>query len=48
MKINEKYIETLKQIDNWTTVSNWAIKVGELYPDLLEKANYSRQNFPAL
>ena len=48
MKINEKYIETLKQIDNWTTVSDWAIKVGELYADLLDTANYSRQNYPAL
>lgn len=44
MKINEKYIEALKQIDDWTTVSNWAIKVGELYPDLLEKANKEAAN----
>lgn len=44
MKIHEKYIEALKQIDDWTTVSNWAIKVGELYPDLLEKANKEAAN----
>lgn len=44
MKINEKYIEALKQIDGWTTVSNWAVKVGELYPELLEKANQEAAN----
>lgn len=31
-------------INDWTTVSNWAIKVGELYPDLLEKANKEAAN----
>ena len=30
MRINEKYIEALRLIDDWTTVSNWAIKVGEM------------------
>jgi hypothetical protein len=44
MKINEKYIEALKAINDWTTVSNWAIKVGEMYPDLLEKANKEAAN----
>jgi hypothetical protein len=38
MKIKEKYVEALKQIDDWVKVSDWAIKVGEVYPDLLEKA----------
>lgn len=38
-RISEKYLEALRQINDWTTVSEWAIKVGEMYPDLLEKAN---------
>ena len=37
--ISEKYLQALRNINDWTTVSDWAIKVGELYPDLLEKAN---------
>lgn len=44
MKINEKYIEALKQINDWTTVSDWAIKVGNVYPDLLDKANKEAAN----
>ncbi|MBM4253842.1 MAG: HNH endonuclease [Deltaproteobacteria bacterium] len=44
MKINEKYIEALREINDWTTVANWAIKVGELYPDLLAKANKEAAN----
>lgn len=36
--ITEKYLEALKKIDGWATVSDWAMKVGELYPDLLAKA----------
>lgn len=44
VKIHEKYIEALKNIDGWTIVSFWAIKVGEMYPDLLEKANYEAAN----
>lgn len=38
-KISEKYLETLRSINEWTTVSDWAIKFGDQYPDLLEKAN---------
>jgi hypothetical protein len=44
MKISEKYIKALKTINDWTTVSKWAIKVGEMYPDLLEKANKEAAN----
>ncbi len=36
--ITEKYLGALIKIEGWTTVSDWAIKVGELYPDLLAKA----------
>lgn len=44
MKITEKYLEALKQIDDWTQVSDWAVKVGELYPDLLAKAELEAAN----
>ena len=38
MNITEKYLEALKPLTDWVIVSEWAIKVGELYPDILEKA----------
>lgn len=44
MKIHEKYIEVLKTFDDFVTVSEWAIKVGKIYPDLLEKANKEAEN----
>ena len=44
MKIREKYLEALKQIDSWVIVSEWANKVGELYPDLLAKAEEEAAN----
>ena len=42
--MNERYLEALKHIDGWTTVSEWAIKFGELFPELLEKANREAVN----
>ena len=39
MKISEKYYAALQDIGGWTTVSEWATRVGELYPDLLAKAD---------
>jgi hypothetical protein len=39
MKIYDKYIEALKTFNDFVTVSEWALRVGELYPDLLEKAD---------
>ncbi len=36
--ITEKYLEALKAIGDWVIVSDWAKKVGELYPEILEKA----------
>jgi hypothetical protein len=39
MKIHEKYLEALKTFEDYVTVSEWAEKVGVMYPDLLEKAN---------
>ncbi len=44
MNITEQYLEALKSIDGWTIVSEWAQKVGEFYPDLLEKANEEAKN----
>ena len=35
----QKYLEALKTFDDWVIVSEWAIKVGEIYPDLLTEAN---------
>jgi len=34
-----KYLEALKTFDDWVTVSEWAQRFCELYPDLLDKAN---------
>lgn len=34
-----KYLEALKSLGDWTIVSDWAQRFGEIYPDLLEKAN---------
>lgn len=44
MKIHEKYLEALKTFNGYIIVSDWAIKVGEYYPDLLEKANKEALN----
>lgn len=39
MTKSQKYLEALKTFDEWITVSEWAVKVGELYPAILEEAN---------
>lgn len=44
MKINEKYLVAIKTLDDYITVSEWAIEVGESYPELLEKANKEAKN----
>ncbi|MCU7919075.1 MAG: HNH endonuclease [Candidatus Thiodiazotropha sp. (ex Epidulcina cf. delphinae)] len=44
MNITEQYLKALKTIEDWVTVSEWAVKVGELYPDLQEKANEEAKN----
>ncbi len=44
MNIREKYLHALKEINDWVSVSDWAVKVGELYPDLLEKADEEAKN----
>jgi len=37
--ISESYLEALTAINDWTTVSDWALKVGEMFPEILDKAN---------
>lgn len=39
-----KYLEALKTFDDWVIVSEWAQRFGELYPELLEKANLEAEN----
>jgi hypothetical protein len=38
MRIHEKYLKAIEGYGDWLTVSEWAIKVGELYPEVLKKA----------
>lgn len=40
----EKYLDALKTFDDWVIVSEWAQRFGELYPELLEKANLEAKN----
>lgn len=40
----QKYLEALKTFDDWVIVSEWAVRVGELYPALLEAANEQAAN----
>ena len=44
MKIHEKYLEALKTLNDFVTVSEWAVKFGAMYPDLLDKANKEAEN----
>jgi len=44
MKIHEKYLEALKTFTDFVTVSEWAVKFAEMYPDELEKANEQAKN----
>lgn len=40
----EKYLDALKTFDDWVIVSEWAQRFGELYPDLLAKAEVEAAN----
>lgn len=44
MKIHEKYLEALKTFTDFVTISEWAVKFSEMYPDELEKANEQAAN----
>jgi hypothetical protein len=37
--ISQIYLDALRSFEGWMTVSDWAIKVGEFYPEILEKAD---------
>ncbi|WP_457594012.1 hypothetical protein [Hydrogenimonas sp.] len=38
MTITDQYLEALQQVDEWITVGEWAVKISELFPELLENA----------
>jgi len=44
MSISKKYLDALKSVDGWCTVSDWAIQVGKSFPDILEKAEQEAKN----
>jgi hypothetical protein len=44
MSMRSKYLEALKTFDDWVIVSEWAQRFGELYPDLLAKAEREAEN----
>ncbi len=44
MTKSQKYLEALKSFGDWVVVSEWAAKVGEMYPNLLETANKQAAN----
>lgn len=44
MTKSQKYLEALKTFDDWIIVSEWVVRVGELYPDILEAANQQAAN----
>ena len=44
MKIKDKYLEALKSFTDFVTISEWAIRFSDLYPDELEKANQQALN----
>jgi hypothetical protein len=39
MTNTQKYLQSLKKCETWVTVLEWAEKVSELYPEILEDAN---------
>ncbi|WP_263863653.1 hypothetical protein [Shewanella sp. WPAGA9] len=39
LSIHEKYLHPLSQTSDLMTVAEWAEKVGQVYPDLLNRAN---------
>ena len=44
MTKTQKYLESLKICEVWVTVLEWAEKVSELYPEILEDANNQVKN----
>jgi len=44
IKIHEQYLKAIEGYDEWLTVSEWAVRVGDLYPDILKKAEEEALN----
>ena len=44
MKITEKYLEALETFTDYVTVSEWAQRFSEMFPDELQKANEQAAN----
>ena len=44
MTKTQKYLNSLKKCEKWVTVLEWAEKVSELYPEILEDANKQVQS----
>ena len=44
MSKHQKYLEALKATEGWVKVSEWAIRVGELFPAVLEEAEIQAAN----
>ncbi len=44
MTKNQKYLEVLKTFSDYVTISEWAEKVSEIYPDLLKAAETQAKN----
>lgn len=43
-RVSDKYLNALKLIEDWVTILDWATKVAEIYPDILEKAEKDAAN----
>ena len=44
MQVQQNYLETLKSIGDWVTITAWADRVAEDYPAMLEKAEKDARN----
>ncbi len=44
MTIKDQYLDTLKEIDDWVTISDWVDNICIKYPELLKKANEQGSN----
>ncbi|WP_413693826.1 HNH endonuclease [Psychromonas sp. KJ10-2] len=44
MRVHEKYLRAIEDHNDWLTVSEWAVKVADIYPDILKKAEEDALN----
>ncbi|WP_409439124.1 hypothetical protein [Psychromonas sp. GE-S-Ul-11] len=42
MRVHEKYLRAIEDHNDWLTVSEWAVKVADIYPDILKKLKRMR------